>query len=765
LLDSLLQEIKMVTSCTDPIVYISAGCNRTPHCLAWSPRSGLVYYGSHHSVCVYSTTQAKVVRSLVGHTARVNCVRCINTESDLEYIVSGSTDFSVTVWKEDTGNFSKILNYKIHTGAVTNLSSALVDQNLLVVSTSTDSTIKFATVDIHTAAILNEGSIDLGTGVALDMHLLTLPGFSVPLLVVARDDCRLHVYESKNFDWEKVGMLSGHEDWVVSIDSKLDGESLVLVTGSQDNLVRLWRANKSRVKENMNELSVTEEVMLIDDVEWGFSVESVLAGHDGRVYSVKWSKDGKQLLTASMDKTMLIWEEEHGIWLEKVRVGETGGNTLGFLGAVWGEEDNQILGYSWGGALHFWAEGQKEWGAQVIGGGHQQGVVDISWERNGKYLLSVSKDQTGRVHSLWKTKGVWQEVARPQVHGYDMSCCTMLDDHKYVSGAEEKVLRAFSAPSNFLENLNRISGMKVEIGTRLAQGASTPSLGLSNKAVFEGVEETPQTEKHVKDQFPDNYFTAEVHNEPPPEETLVQNTLWPEEHKLYGHGYELFCVASSPDSNLVASACKSTDPESSKVIVWSTRDWTQVGSVSGHSLTVTQLAFSPNNCMLLCVSRDRTWSLHSVNLESKILTTELLGKTDKKTAIHSRLIWSCAWTHDSRYFATASRDKKVVMWGNDEGSWKQVGDVLTVSDSATAVAIAGRSHKDFYVAAVGLECGTFHIYLWDKTWREIGTVSSMTNGHHCQITRLAFQPCEERLLLASCSSDTSVRITNVESFL
>merc|ERR1711915_473943 len=97
--------------------------------------------------------------------------------------------------------------------------------------------------------------------------------------------------------------------------------------------------------------------------------------------------------------------------------------------------------------------------------------------------------------------------------------------------------------------------------------------------------------------------------------------------------------------------------------------------------------------------------------------TELLGKTDKKTAIHSRLIWSCAWTHDSRYFATASRDKKVVMWGNDEGSWKQVGDVLTVSDSATAVAIAGRSHKDFYVVAVGLECGTFHIYLWDKTWR------------------------------------------------
>ena len=105
-----------------------------------------------------------------------------------------------------------------------------------------------------------------------------------------------------------------------------------------------------------------------------------------------------------------------------------------------------------------------------------------------------------------------------------------LTNHRYVSGAEEKVVRAFSAPSTFLDNLTRISGAQVTAQERqgAAQGASTPSLGLSNKAVYQGQTETPVEEKHVKDQFPDHYFTPETHEVPPPEETLVQNTLWPE---------------------------------------------------------------------------------------------------------------------------------------------------------------------------------------------------------------------------------------------
>lgn len=36
-----------------------------------------------------------------------------------------------------------------------------------------------------------------------------------------------------------------------------------------------------------------------------------------------------------------------------------------------------------------------------------------------------------------------------------------------------------------------------------------------------------------------------------------------------------------------------------------------------------------------------------------------LAGTDKKTAVHTRIIWSCAWSPNDEHFFTASRDKKV----------------------------------------------------------------------------------------------------------
>lgn len=59
-----------------------------------------------------------------------------------------------------------------------------------------------------------------------------------------------------------------------------------------------------------------------------------------------------------------------------------------------------------------------------------------------------------------------------------------------------------------------------------------------------------------------------VVSEPPTEENLLQNTLWPEVQKLYGHGYEIFALAARHDGTLLASACKATSSEHAAIIIW-----------------------------------------------------------------------------------------------------------------------------------------------------------------------------------------------------
>lgn len=53
-------------------------------------------------------------------------------------------------------------------------------------------------------------------------------------------------------------------------------------------------------------------------------------------------------------------------------------------------------------------------------------------------------------------------MARPQVHGYNMSSIAMLSSLSFVSSAEEKVIRAFQAPYNFLENMSQLAKIKFD---------------------------------------------------------------------------------------------------------------------------------------------------------------------------------------------------------------------------------------------------------------------------------------------------------------
>ena len=86
----------------------------------------------------------------------------------------------------------------------------------------------------------------------------------------------------------------------------------------------------------------------------------------------------------------------------------------------------------------------------------------------------------------------WHEIARPQVHGHDINCVTIIHgkgNHRFVSGADEKVARVFEAPLSFLKTLNHAISQKSSFPEDLQAdvqilGANMSALGLSQKPIY-----------------------------------------------------------------------------------------------------------------------------------------------------------------------------------------------------------------------------------------------------------------------------------------
>lgn len=119
--------------------------------------------------------------------------------------------------------------------------------------------------------------------------------------------------------------------------------------------------------------------------------------------------------------------------------------------------------------------------------------------------------------------------------------------------------------------------------------------------------------------------------------------------------------------------------------VYSTETWRPVGApLAGHVLTVTRVAFSPDDRYVLTVSRDRSWRLFEAAKGDEggewslkaffIVTLSRLPSCSKISSLffswigyvpvaadksHGRIIWDCAWSQEGDVFATASRDKTV----------------------------------------------------------------------------------------------------------
>ncbi|SGY21675.1 BQ5605_C016g08263 [Microbotryum silenes-dioicae] len=803
----------------------------------------------------HSETQQWSTRAVLsGHVKSISAVTTValgdGSSGDHFLVFTASSDASIRVWR-------------IRTEAEPELPRKELVQRI---DTKGKIPLSLETSFLPASSSESQGVLSPSSRLLFTTPVCFFPGVA---LAVGSTDKRLTIYASptaSSIKFTKSLSLEGHSDWIrclsfitpipadapssstsTSPNYDIASSEVLLASGSQDNYIRLWRFSPAPVRTDSTtgltsglealdaldqstssaegELRLKSHQFIVGDTSspscesFACASEAVLLGHDAWVTGLRWSplvdpKDGLRLLSASADRSMILWTptpivatsvpdedtsqsstlkgaSSSSVWTSSRRFGEFSSATnLGFFGALWGFNARTVLANGWGGSWHAWRRKEGEeaeaesWDPIVATTGHFGEVRCVEWEPEGEYLMSAGElvtrhDMATRLHGPWRRKGpqgaqieTWHELARPQIHGYPLSSIAFLDRLSFVSGADEKIVRVFSAPGNLLKSLNQLSQIEfAQDGEDRPMAANVPPLGLSNRAIGKTEAEEEQIPKETEGGLYTTAFSnasLTVPDHPPYEEHLLGSTLWPEIEKLYGHGFELLSIAArrsdgpSSSSQLIATSCKATVEQHAAVRLFEPKLGKMVGpkdGLKGHSLSITKVVFGgEGGKWLLSVSRDRSWRMFERTEDEDLYCPHKAG-----VKAHARIIWDACFSHDAETFFTASRDKSVKVWSTS--TWQEV-ETIKFEEAATAVACTRNGGK--HVLAVGLENGEIRVFVKAiepvEGWKEV-VVLGPEIAHVQTVTSLSFCPKKmedaSTVRLASGSEDRSVRIIDV----
>ncbi|CAI4062794.1 Elongator subunit ELP2 SKDI_07G4520 [Saccharomyces kudriavzevii IFO 1802] len=704
----------------------------------------IVAFGAGKTIALWNPIEPNnqgVYATLKGHEAEVTCVRFI---PESQFMVSASEDHHVKIWKfTDYSHLQCVQTIEHYSKTIVALTAL---PNLISVGCA-DGTITLWRQDTQNDqfSLAHKFTIKRGffyplclslSKVQENKYLLAIGGTNTHVFIAS------FVLDNAGIEnCQIVAELEGHEDWVKSLafrHQETPGDYL-LCSGSQDRYIRLWRIRANDLIDDSEEdskkltlLSNKQYKFNIDDeLRVGINFEALIMGHDDWISSLQWHESRLQLLAATADTSLMVWEpdETSGIWVCGLRLGEISskgastatGSSGGFWSCLWFTHEGMDFFLTNGktGSWRMWGTKDNIICDQRLGiSGATKDVTDVAWSPTGEYLLATSLDQTTRLFAPWvydvsgkkREIATWHEFSRPQIHGYDMVCVEPITDTRFVSGGDEKILRSFDLPKGVAGILQKFVGLQFGKEDELPESATVPVLGLSNKAGEDDSYEDDDDDEDDSNNTPDVIDPLSLLECPPMEDQLQRHLLWPEVEKLYGHGFEITCLDISPDQKLIASACRSNNVQNAVIRIFSAENWLEIKpSLPFHSLTITRLKFSKDGKFLLSVCRDRKWALWERNMEDD--TFELRYKNEKP---HTRIVWDADWAPSQfgNVFVTASRDKTVKVWRHQKEPTDDYVMETSIrhSKAVTAVSVHDTMVGDKILISVGLENGDIYIY-------------------------------------------------------
>lgn len=649
------------------------------------------------------------------HTAEINIVTSTRFQ-DTIYITSFCLDGEVKVWKSQDPDLENDITLAGNIYFGKNLQETFKmfpvnDRYIMLLTGGFDKNVHVYTIDTQP----EEGDV-------IEYHT-SLTGHSNSI----RDYCITNAYEN-----DLRYIFSCSQDhlvrvWKLSKISNAEAEEELKKQEETEYAVEHLKTKTSYI------------LRFGDESIYNIALSSVLQHHSSSVSSVRIleNKDSQEpdllnrltLLTASFDFTVCLWkvDKDAGVWMVQTTLGEMSGNKHAFFGAEF-LSSKSIFAFTFNGAFHRWDNEEDIWLNKPCVTGHFDEVPDLSWDSTRNYLATTSKDQTTRIYSNCEKLDQWHEISRPQVHGYDINCVSFLKsslnkaenlpdgenfpDH-LVAGADEKILRVFNSPYTFIKSANKynqdtlrfspeMTNEEVEKAILGKKGeVASMTLGLMNKPVMpkrnQRVDESKEGGTTVDDFQPDVLTNQqdvgdEITQEDSTtgdlmltEEYLMTKTRWPEKSKLYGHAFEIHCVATTKAGDYIVTAAVSKQKKYSNIFVWTVESLNPICQIPVHNFTVHQMEFSPDDQYLLCVSRDRQFSVLQRSGDEENPFT--LIQCQKQA--HKRILWCCSWAHNSRYFATGSKEKvnSVKFWDYNEEQklWVEESTIENGLDNVTSL--------------------------------------------------------------------------------